>query len=418
MAHKWTEREIEDFLFRERLGYQRIELPYGLFTPGDGRPEFCDTIFSDVAGQSVLDVGSYLGYFCQEALRRGATSAHGIEVDKEKVRQASALAEMNALRPEFTRADIEDFPFDRPYDVVLCLNVLHHLFDPVGVIQKLARAARRKLVLEVASINPRDGRKLGLGPIARRFLERHPVIFTAPGIAGRRQRTNAQKYFFTPRAVETILRNHTKRFARVEVTPSTYKQRFVVVAHARRIRKLLVVSGLTSAGKTRFLDELAAGTLSADLRSRLPAKCEAWPQIGADDLSREPLRARCGSRVDTLELDGLCLEYDVLRPLEGATHTFARDQALDLLSVADEVVVVVVDPGPERLIQQYALGAVAAPRATKRQRWHRHELSKQLADPAFSETWLGRWRRFVAESYPRARVVTAGLPIASRGPSN
>jgi hypothetical protein len=74
----WTKAEIEHFLAHERLSYQKIQLPFGLETPGEAKPELCDQIFRDAAGKSVLDVGSYLGYFCQEALKRGASAAHGI----------------------------------------------------------------------------------------------------------------------------------------------------------------------------------------------------------------------------------------------------------------------------------------------------------------------------------------------------
>ena len=122
-SREWTKAEIEHFLANERLSYQKIQLPFGLETPGDAKPELCDEIFRDVAGKSVLDVGSYLGYFCQEALKRGARSAHGIEADPEKVRQARVLAEMNGLSPTYAVGDIESAELQRPYDVVLCLNV-------------------------------------------------------------------------------------------------------------------------------------------------------------------------------------------------------------------------------------------------------------------------------------------------------
>ncbi len=410
----WTKPEIEDFLARERLSYQRIDLPFGLSTPGDRRPEMCDLIFRDVAGKSVLDVGSYLGYFCQEALRRGATSAHGLEVDPEKVRQSHALAEMNGLAPVFTAADIESFELERAYDVVLCLNVMHHLFDPVGALLRLARAARHKLVLEFASINPRDGRKLGLGFVTRRLIARLPVVYVAPGVASAEQRTNAQKYFFTPEAVQNILRHHMKLFSNVQLVPSSFKQRFIVIATRRRIRKLLVVSGPTAAGKTTFLARLRAGTLPAETRAALPRDCEKWPQIDAAGLARAEARALDGSPIDVPELDGLVLEYDILRPLESATHTFDRDQAMDLLDCAEEIHVASLRPEPQQLLRQYEASEDAAKHAGRKRRplqqWHREMLLAHYRAPDFEASWHARWQSYLASKHASAKLFDVRLP--------
>src|SRR5215210_1064166 len=75
------------FVEEEELSYQSISLPGGVITPGTDRAYLLDTIFqSPFEGKSFLDVGSYLGYFCIEALRRGAIRACGIETDASHVR--------------------------------------------------------------------------------------------------------------------------------------------------------------------------------------------------------------------------------------------------------------------------------------------------------------------------------------------
>jgi len=411
--HEWTQPEIAEFLSRERLAYQRIELPFGLSTPGDARPEMCDAIFRDVAGKSVLDVGSYLGYFCQEALRRGAKSAHGIEADPEKVRQAHALAEMNGLAPSFTAADVEALALTEPYDVVLCLNVIHHLFDPIGTVLRLARAARHKLVLEVASLGPRDGRKLGLGFLTRRMIGSLPVLYAAPGNPLASKRTNAQKYFFTPESLRTILACHTHLFYDVEITPSGFKRRFVVIAKRRRIGHLLVVSGPTSVGKADFMQQLRSGALPAELRAKLPIGCEGWPQIREDDLSSPPAAAG-DSPLQQPSLAGAVLHYDFLRPLASATHTFKRDQILDLLQSAERISVVTLRTQRERLIQRLRESEqrVAAKRS-RLQQWHREQLLRDYESERWLESWYERWRSYLEAEHPRAAQVELRAPPAS-----
>lgn len=400
----WAKPEIEDFLARERLSYQKIELPFGLSTPGSDRPEMCDRIFGDVAGKSVLDIGSYLGYFCQEAMRRGASSAHGLEADPEKVRQSNALAQMNALAPTFSAGDVETFDLEQRYDVVLCLNVMHHLFDPIGVLLRLARATRHKLVLEVASINPRDGRKLGLGLLTRHLIGRLPLLYVAHGSPAASKRTNAQKYFFTPESIRTILREHTQLFYEVEIVPSSFKQRFVVIAKRRKIRHLLVVSGPTSAGKSTFLRQIREGSLPSDVRALLPRDCEKWPQIAEE-----------GDSIDEPLTEGVVLRYDILRPLAAATHTFRRDQALDLLQCSEKVTVIALRPEPVQLMKQYRASEeqAGARRRGRLQQWHHEQLLKDYASPPFLASWYDRWRDFLRAEYRSAEIHELRMPPAS-----
>lgn len=60
--------------------YHRIELPHGITTPGlfPINPEFYK-LPADLTGKHVLDVGTYDGYWCFEALRRGADEVMAID---------------------------------------------------------------------------------------------------------------------------------------------------------------------------------------------------------------------------------------------------------------------------------------------------------------------------------------------------
>lgn len=415
----WSKAEVEAFLAAEDLKYQKISLPYGLSTPGADRREVCELAFAGgIAGQTVLDIGSYLGYFCFEALARGAAAATGLEVDPHKLRQARTLAEIKGLPAEFVMDDIETMALPGRYDIVLCLNVLHHLFDPVGVLHKLAAATRGRLVLEVASLNPRDARKLGVGPLLRHLIGRLPVIFVGRGVPSFKAQGEVQKYFFTPQAIRRILASHRALFARIDIVPSTHKQRFIVVATRRRIGTLVIVSGPTSSGKSTFLRRFASGQLPPAVAAALPATCRSWPQTGAGQL----LQGQAASRpsLPAHDLEGAVLHYDILRPFSTGCQEYPRDQALDLIACAERVVVVVLKPGPARLARQLHDNEIAekpgrgllarlAGRLGLKQRKSRHRaLAVLYGQPGWVEGWYARWDQFIRRAAPGAHIIEVG----------
>src|SRR5688572_14065084 len=72
----WTEEQVRQLVAREELGYQNIKLPYGIETGGDDRGATAEAILPpDLSGKTVLDIGSLNGFFCFEALKRGAARA-------------------------------------------------------------------------------------------------------------------------------------------------------------------------------------------------------------------------------------------------------------------------------------------------------------------------------------------------------
>jgi SAM-dependent methyltransferase len=133
----------------EFSGYQAVPLPHGLSVPGVDRRPTADVVFSGgVAGKSVLDVGTHYGYFCSEAIRRGAAKAVGVEADAERYSVARQVAEFHGNAYGVVHARAENMPFDEAFDLVLVLNLLHHLVDPVSVVLGLSRLCRAQLVVE------------------------------------------------------------------------------------------------------------------------------------------------------------------------------------------------------------------------------------------------------------------------------
>src|SRR5690606_30641025 len=101
---------------------------------------------------------------------------------------------------------------------------------------------------------------------AQRLLARLPIMFVARnGCRGDKQ---VQKFFITPAAMENLLIYQRGMFARIEQQPSEHKDRYVTIAHKRRIGHLLVVSGPTSAGKKSLMRALVANQLP-ELAERL-----------------------------------------------------------------------------------------------------------------------------------------------------
>ena len=72
----WTREQVERMLEVDDFKYHDIALPYGLSTGGYDRLATARSIFpEDMTGKSVLDLGSKFGYFCFEAIKRGADGA-------------------------------------------------------------------------------------------------------------------------------------------------------------------------------------------------------------------------------------------------------------------------------------------------------------------------------------------------------
>jgi SAM-dependent methyltransferase len=142
--------DIERFIRETKFsGYQQVTLPTGRIIPGTDRSPAADLVYgADLTGKSVLDVGCYYGFFLHEAIRRGARRAVGIEADQERYRIASTLATLWAGKIDLHQGLLEDVELNEKFDVVLFLNVIHHIKDPVTVIRRLASLCRGTLIIE------------------------------------------------------------------------------------------------------------------------------------------------------------------------------------------------------------------------------------------------------------------------------
>lgn len=340
----WTKEKIQAFLRQENLPYrQRIALPYELSVPGKDRKSVSELIFqSDMAGKSVLVIGSCLGYFCLEAAERGAFRVVGWEIDPDRLRQARMIAEMKGLPVEYVQRDIEVTEPEEDFDLVLCLNVLQHMFDPIGVLETLIAHTRGELILEIVS--PKSS-ELGLSWVKRFVISKIPAVIVGQGSSALHHNKQKQKkYFFTKKALIHILQYHRNYFGKLDIYEADFKDRFLVIAHKRRIKHLIVVAGPVASGKTTLIHKLISHEYPK-LTEKLGVKSfDGWDIRELDDLYD----------YQKVTLDGLFFHYNCLRVYRRGPRSYSRDEALHILKTAEKISFVTVYTEPEQLRRQLA----------------------------------------------------------------
>lgn len=145
-----TREEVLRFLREtEPSGYMAVPLPHGLALPGNDRARNVELVFSGgVQGKRVLDIGTYYGFYPIEAMSRGAAEAVGIEQDEGRYKTASRIADLWGGRHRIERGRVEELAAGEKFDLVLFLNVLHHVTDPIAVVRTLAALSRERVAIE------------------------------------------------------------------------------------------------------------------------------------------------------------------------------------------------------------------------------------------------------------------------------
>ncbi|MCB9896745.1 MAG: methyltransferase domain-containing protein [Planctomycetes bacterium] len=320
---RWTREQLVEFLEREKPKYQRIELPYGLSTDGEDRRETAERILPErMDGKSLLDIGCFLGFFEHEALRRGAARAVGIDINPDRLRQARGLAECLGLPVEFHRCDLEHDELPGRFDTVLCLNVLHHVYDPVAALDRLLRATKERLVLEMAGtwtavmqglLWPRNPARAALYPL----IKDQPLTVVGKGDSKRAYGF----HYISQGALENMLLHHRGDVARVDTLRSPFRDRYLVVVWKRRIDHLAVVAGLPGSGKSTLSQRLIGGELP-ELRTQLGMdRAPAWTFSGPRLLAQqtEP------------HVPAMLFHYDIMRGSPIMKVSFDRDPTLDVV---------------------------------------------------------------------------------------
>ena len=110
----------------------------------------------DLSGKTVLDVGCNAGFYCLEMKRRGAAHVVGIDSQRNLIRQAAFVRDVNSLDIDYRRMSVYDLDPHSigQFDVTLALGLLYHCKHLVMALEKLFIVTRELLILETAIYPP------------------------------------------------------------------------------------------------------------------------------------------------------------------------------------------------------------------------------------------------------------------------
>ena len=223
----YTRTEIEETLRERKFGYHRVDLPFGLHTPGADRSETLDLIFpGSLQERTVLDVGAALGYFSFEAEARGARKVVGVEIRERRYQDATLLKAIKGSSVDFLCRDIFLDPLEERFDYILLLNVIHHLKEPFQAIRQLAQITRERLIIEFPNFaDPKFKNTAGIEDDS--LFNRLPLV----GVSSMPEAD--QTFVFTSEAIRRTLLDHEQLFTEVEILDSPIPGRQIAICYSK-----------------------------------------------------------------------------------------------------------------------------------------------------------------------------------------
>ena len=212
--------EVREFLHKYEFDdYQSVDLPHGLRMPGRDWSDRADVIFTHaVKGKTVLDVGCKYGYFCHEAILRGARRVVGIEINSEYATVAKDIVDLWGRDITILCQDLYDIEKAIHYDIVLFLNVLHHIIDPVQAMKRLAGITSEILIVEFCTLIDRQtNMNLLLRTLYKTSFSKLPLIYIGP-------RKYHRTWYFSRNAFESLFVKQMDLFKKVEFSSSQRKK--------------------------------------------------------------------------------------------------------------------------------------------------------------------------------------------------
>ena len=220
----YTDVEIKEIVGNNDFEYQQIQLPNNQLTQGDDRSPSLSLLDKDLSGKSVLDIGCAYGYFCFEAEKRNAARVVGTELKRHRYVGANIVKQITGAKSEILYKNIFDTPSNEEYDIVLLLNVIHHLKEPIKALRMIASMCTEKLIIEFPTLS--DSKFNSTLSTPTNFDSSLPII----GVS--LQAEQDQTFLFSPQAIERILLDHDKLFSKIEFIESPMnKERCVAICH-------------------------------------------------------------------------------------------------------------------------------------------------------------------------------------------
>lgn len=135
-------------------------------------------LLADLGGNALsgLDVGGGNGWLLAQARAVDARLTRTVVVDLD----ASAKDGAQALGHEFVLSRIEDYQTEQRFDLILLLNLIEHVADPVEVLGKMRQflAPGGKILVKTPNHESLDGRLFRHSNWGGYHCPRHWVIFT------------------------------------------------------------------------------------------------------------------------------------------------------------------------------------------------------------------------------------------------
>jgi 2-polyprenyl-3-methyl-5-hydroxy-6-metoxy-1,4-benzoquinol methylase len=208
----YSDQEIDYILRTHRFEYQKIEISSDRHTLGQDRSETLRFLDEDLTGKSVLDIGCAYGYFCFEAEKRNALRVVGTELKRYRFIGCTILKEIFGKNTEFLYQDIFDNPLKDAFDVVLLLNVIHHLKEPIKALRMASGLCNEKLIIEFPTLL--DNKFKSTLP------HDEPIDSSLPLIGVSLLSSQDQTYLFSKEAIKRILLDHDQLFSKIEFEQS------------------------------------------------------------------------------------------------------------------------------------------------------------------------------------------------------
>ena len=146
----------------------------GIYTPGAARDHRyrVSMLPDDFAGMSVLDVGTFDGFYAFLAERRGAQRVVGVDNEQYRLWVASrwgveleggegfrAIHRLLGSAVEYRRMDAFELGrLDERFDLIYCFGILHRVENPLGLLRVLRgrTASGGTVLVETYGVRPED----------------------------------------------------------------------------------------------------------------------------------------------------------------------------------------------------------------------------------------------------------------------
>ena len=148
----YTQEEVQEILDKYLFEYHSIQLPYGLKTKGSPRDY---SIFEGInfKSKTVLDVGCGYGSMSFYAEGKGAADIKGIELKMHRYIGGIILKNILGSIVKFEKINLFETDFSKKFDIVILLNVIHHLPDPFFALRKLVEMSGDVFILEFPTLD-------------------------------------------------------------------------------------------------------------------------------------------------------------------------------------------------------------------------------------------------------------------------